>query len=245
MLPMQANWPDRLRCALAVAALHLLLGYALVAGFALAPAPASTSPLKLFDVAAPPQEPPAPAPARAAPEREAAAAPPDRAARPSPVVAPPPMVAIEPPPPLVAAPVAGAGPDPSAGAAALPGPGTGAGGEGTGLGSGRGGDGAGGDGRGRRPRLLRGRIVEADYPRAAWRQRAGGTVVARLSIGADGAVAGCAIHRSSGHAALDAATCRLIRERFRYAPARDAAGRAVPSETGWRQRWWLERHRAR
>ena len=40
---------------------------------------------------------------------------------------------------------------------------------------------------------------------------------------------------------LDAATCRLIVERFRYRPALDAAGRPTTDVRHWRQRWWLER----
>jgi protein TonB len=32
----------------------------------------------------------------------------------------------------------------------------------------------------------------------------------------------------------------LIRQRFRFTPARDAQGNPVPSEQGWRQRWWQD-----
>ena len=64
------------------------------------------------------------------------------------------------------------------------------------------------------------------------RGRAGaqGTAGFRLVIGADGAVTGCTITRSSGDAALDAATCAILLGRARYEPARDAAGRAMPGQ---------------
>jgi protein TonB len=60
----------------------------------------------------------------------------------------------------------------------------------------------------------------------------------RYVVGTDGRVSGCRVTRSSGHAELDATTCRLIEQRFRYRPARDAAGRPVP-ETVSRTFDWL------
>ncbi|MDE0879066.1 MAG: hypothetical protein OSB00_10455 [Sphingomonas bacterium] len=48
---------------------------------------------------------------------------------------------------------------------------------------------------------------------------------------------------SSGVASLDATTCKLVEKRFRYTPARNAAGTAVAEERGWRQRWWLDGER--
>jgi protein TonB len=42
---------------------------------------------------------------------------------------------------------------------------------------------------------------------------------------------------SSGNRALDDTTCRLILKRFRFAPARDAAGMAVPGEVDYDQEW--------
>ena len=72
----------------------------------------------------------------------------------------------------------------------------------------------------------------------------GGLAVGGLlgfEIGADGRVKQCTVIQSSGHADLDATTCRLIKQRFRYRPARDARGNAVPDVKGWKQTWWLER----
>jgi protein TonB len=114
--------------------------------------------------------------------------------------------------------------------------GGGTGGSGAGL-SGRG-SGAGGGTPAVPARLTSGRIQPRDYPRAA--AGAQGSVTVHLRIGTSGAVTGCTVARSSGNAVLDATTCRLIRERFRYAPARTADGRAVTDLVGWRQRWWRD-----
>ena len=236
-------WRKRARSLLGVALVHLLLAWALIAGLGYRFALPGSDELKTFDVIAsppPPTEEPV-RPRSVAPE--GASAPPNRRAEPAPVVAPTPRIRIEVAQQVGAAPVAGSGTDASAGASALPGPGTGAGGTGTGLGSGGAGSGTGGGGIATRARLIRGDIDDDDYPRAAYRARIGGIVTARLSIGADGRVVECSVSRSSGNAELDETTCRLIRQRFRYAPARDRDGNAVPSEAGWRQTWWLEPRR--
>jgi len=41
---------------------------------------------------------------------------------------------------------------------------------------------------------------------------------------ADGRVTGCTVTGSSGSAALDNATCRIMRSRARFSPARDSNG---------------------
>jgi protein TonB len=43
--------------------------------------------------------------------------------------------------------------------------------------------------------------------------------------------------RSSGSAALDETTCRLVLKRFRFAPARDANGQPTPGEIDYDQEW--------
>jgi hypothetical protein len=43
----------------------------------------------------------------------------------------------------------------------------------------------------------------------------------------------------SGSAALDAATCRIVRARTRYLPARDMAGRAVSGRIAGTVNWRL------
>ncbi len=232
----------RLGSAVAAAAVHLLLGYALIAGLGIRPPILPAEPLKLFDIAAEPPPPPEtrPAPRPKADAPEGAAAPPNLEADPTPIVAPTPRIRIEVAEALGAAPIAGSGSATSAGASTVAGLGTGAGGDGTGTGAGGEGRGPGSGGIATRARHLRGRIGDDDYPRGAYRERVGGTVIAQLTVSAEGRISRCEISRSSGNAELDSTTCRLILRRFRYAPARDAQGRAVASQVGWRQLWWLE-----
>lgn len=63
-----------------------------------------------------------------------------------------------------------------------------------------------------------------DYPAAALRNREQGRVAFALGIGGDGRVNACRITASSGSAALDSATCRIMRSRARYTPATDLRG---------------------
>ena len=63
-----------------------------------------------------------------------------------------------------------------------------------------------------------------DYPAAAMRNNEQGRVAFSLDVGADGRVTACRVRQSSGSAALDSATCRIMRSRARFAPARDAQG---------------------
>jgi protein TonB len=241
----QAN-RDRIASAAAVAAFHALLGYALIAGLGIDVAGKASDTLKLFDIS--PEAPPLPAeppppPAAPAVAPEAAAAPPGFKAEASPIVAPPPQVRVEVPPPLAAAPTLGAGGDTSQGASNRPGSGTGAGGEGSGTGSGGSGSGSGPGGAVTRARQVEGALSGRDYPRAAKRARAAGTVLVRYTVNTDGRVTGCTITQSSGNADLDNVTCRLIERRFRYEPARDAQGRPVPDTLTGRHIWWTEPRR--
>lgn len=218
----RSSWSrERIASAVGVIVLHLLLGYAFVTGLAQRVAERVGDELRVFDVTVPPVPPPVED--ERTPEPEGAAAPPALRADPVPVVAPTPVVPLPVPPPVTTAPVAREGTQASAGAADTPGPGTGAGGEGSGTGAGGAGTGTGGGGAARAQRIS-GQLENRDYPRAALRARAEGSVSVRYTVRADGRVAGCAVTRSSGNADLDATTCRLIERRFRYRPARDAAG---------------------
>lgn len=143
-------------------------------------------------------------------------------------------------PPIAAAPQPGIGNDASAGATPNPGAGSGAGGRGDGTGAGGSGSGLGG---GTKAVWQSGAIRDRDYPAAASRARVGGEVEVRFTIEPTGRVTGCRVTRSSGDAALDQTTCRLIEDRFRFRPATNAAGDAIASAYGWRQSWWLERGR--
>jgi protein TonB len=66
-----------------------------------------------------------------------------------------------------------------------------------------------------------------DYPADAQRNGEQGSVRARLDIDKRGRVHGCTVIESSGHASLDLATCRILQNRARFSPARDAKGTSV------------------
>lgn len=78
-----------------------------------------------------------------------------------------------------------------------------------------------------------------DYPAAALRYDQEGTVAVMLNVGVDGRVTGCTVTSSSGSAALDSTTCRLLRNRARFEPARDARGRAIAGTSAATIRWAL------
>ena len=70
-------------------------------------------------------------------------------------------------------------------------------------------------------------IGEDDYPDIARRNEETGTVRARLDIGSTGKVTGCTVVVSSGSTALDSTTCRILKARARFTPAKDSNGQAV------------------
>ena len=198
--------------------------------------------IDLADVTPPPPPPPE------RPERRRAdkAAPKDEAGmrnlenKATPIVAPP-VTPLIPPPPVVTARQADAGSATQTGASPLPGPGRGAGSYGNGLGGGGlGGDGDGsGDGEAvRGPRRTSGRIAFRDLPEGllAEGQEAAATVL--FAVEADGTARDCRIEHSSGLAAIDALTCRLIEQRFRYRPAVNRAGRPVRSMVRETHTWY-------
>jgi TonB family protein len=86
-------------------------------------------------------------------------------------------------------------------------------------------------------RIVEGQVGEADYPAAALEARAEGVTVADLSLDRSGRVLGCTVSQSSGHAALDETTCRILSERFRF----ERAGRGAPETSARRIRiaWQL------
>ncbi|MET4896809.1 TonB family protein [Sphingomonadaceae bacterium jetA1] len=238
----RSDWRGRLFAAILTGIMVLGLGVFLVIGLSMSFLTETKEGLETFDVPLPT---PTPAP-RIQPKKipshrpRGAAAPPNLRSQATPVVAPPPVVVLPPVSPVVAAPVAGTGTQASQGASDRPGPGTGAGGIGNGTGSGGSGD---GDGYGEEtpPRRIRGRIKDSDYPAAAADAGASGTVQVRYFVNIDGRVSGCVVTRSSGNAALDEVTCRLIEKRYRYDPSRDADGRPVRSIIMVNQDWVLER----
>src|SRR6185437_10936038 len=80
---------------------------------------------------------------------------------------------------------------------------------------------------------------DSDYPAEAIRRREQGVAAYVLDVDATGQVSACQITGSSGSAILDEATCRILRERARFTPARDRRGRAVPDRISARTRWVL------
>jgi protein TonB len=238
---------ERAASAAAVLLCHAVLVGLLISGIGRDHPRRERKPLAVFDVRRPPPPPPLieVVPPKAPVGKAAGrASPPDRTAAPSPVVAPPPAVRIETAPPVAAAPVAGNGPDRSAGTAPVTGPGTGSGGAHSGVGSGGSGAGTGsGDGNGAggarptRARLIAGSLSATDYPRVLRGAGVGGRVEIHITVDPDGQVGRCLVIRSSGSAELDATTCALVRERYRFEPARDAAGRAVADLVGESHLW--------
>jgi len=234
---------NRLKSATAVVLLHVVVGYAILNAFDIRPGDvvkSSLSSLNVIDVSIPPVvADKKPKQATQKPEGAASAA--NLKKTSAPREAPKRIFEIPQPKSLPAAPKAGNGSENDAGAADRPGPGTGAGGVGSGFGSGNRGDGTGGGGIASRAKLVGGRITNADYPKSATAARQGGSVTAHFTVGVDGRARKCRVVKSSGNADIDATTCRLIEQRFRYEPARNKAGYPISDVTGWQQTWWLER----
>lgn len=78
------------------------------------------------------------------------------------------------------------------------------------------------------------RFTDYGYPADAMDAGEQGFVAYRLDIGPDGRVSHCSILQSSGSAALDSGTCRVVSDRARFTPARDGEGRPIPDRRdGW------------
>ncbi|MEA3029289.1 MAG: hypothetical protein QOG13_614 [Sphingomonadales bacterium] len=99
--------------------------------------------------------------------------------------------------------------------------------------------GAVGDGPSRAQANLAQYLSDADYPPEAIRNGEHGIVGIRLEVGADGVVTACRVTAPSGSPSLDAASCRVMTERARFTPARNAAGQAVADSVASRIRWVL------
>ncbi len=80
-------------------------------------------------------------------------------------------------------------------------------------------------------------VMDDDYPIDALRNNEQGTVAFALDVSPQGRVTGCTITQSSGSASLDAATCRIMRSRAAFQPARDDSGRAASDRVTSRIRW--------
>lgn len=225
----------RLWLLLAVALLHVGLGFAILTGLAsgaitLIQDAATAAYSVPLDPPAPPPPPANPVPTPEPAGDEGAAA---KRAKPKPVAAPPAQIPNK---AMAAAPVASTGDATKSGAAGA-GSGTGGGNAGAGTGAGGSGDGS-GSGAGRAVKIAGDITATRDYPARTRNLRLGKSVVVVLTVGTDGRVHGCRIHQASPDPEADAITCRLATERFRFRPATDRAGTPIASEFGWQQRWF-------
>src|SRR6476661_6893372 len=210
---------SRIAAIVIVAIIHALLGYAFVTGLAYNVVKKVAADLKTFNVEEPPppdQKPPPPPPPQPNPPPPVVPPPPivRTNTMPPPVtttnVAPPPQITMTAPP---APPLPPAPPPPP------PPP----------------------------PRVepakakanLASYVSDADYPDSAIRAEEQGTTGFRLQVGPDGRVTSCEVTSSSGSAALDSATCRIMKSRARFTPAHDATGKPTSDSTSSRIRWVL------
>ncbi len=90
-----------------------------------------------------------------------------------------------------------------------------------------------------RAELIAGHISAEDYPAEARSAREEGVVRIRFEVNEDGAVTDCTVVGSSGSESLDSASCALVSQRFRFAPAKDAEGRAIAETRTQSIRWAL------
>ena len=228
-----ADTPQRLKAMVAVGAVHVALGAAILTGLDVDTVSRAVDGLRTFEVSVPEPPPPPPPPTRQADrarDEEGAAG---KKAEPTPVVAPEPKIRVPATPPVAAAPVAGTGSASSAGAASS-GTGTGAGGSG----SGRGGGGA-GDFSGFTPAVLVRNLTRSDYRRLTGGRLPRGSAMVALTVDTGGNPTKCRISRSSGDSAVDSGLCPLITSRLRFRPARDASGRPVPYGLQYVANWSL------
>jgi len=80
-------------------------------------------------------------------------------------------------------------------------------------------------------------VTNEDY-RPRWiQEELSGTARFTLQIDARGKVTGCTITRSTGHPALDTATCDLVSKRARFDAARDGNGKPVAGSYSNSVRW--------
>jgi periplasmic protein TonB len=235
------NRRDRILSITAAALLHLGVGYLLLQSFGVDVVRTARSVLKVSTLEAEQAKPPPPPVPEKTKQEEPSGAASARniKSKATPKEAPKPKVKIKVKNPVTVAEKAATSNDATSGSSNIIGSGTGAGGQGSGTGAGGGGNG-GGSAMAARAKLISGRISNKDYPKSAAKDKIGGTVTVYYNVLPSGRVSGCVVKQSSGNAALDETTCRLVEERFRYNPARGRNGEAISDKTGWRQTWWLE-----
>jgi protein TonB len=221
---------ERTIALVAVVAVQLTLAFVLLSGLRVTVAGSVDEVQRLmdFDLAKPPPPPP-PVLVKRTDARHASSSAPKAEPRPlggspgaQPAHAPPsvtPIVAVR---PTVAPSGGGTGTGPATGAGA----GGGTGGQGFGEGDG-----------GTDLEHIGGEILPSDYPRDLGRAGVGGRVSVTFTVLPNGRVSGCRVDRSSGAPQLDALTCRLIEQRFRFRPSTDRYGRPIADEVDWDHDW--------
>jgi len=221
---------ERAIALVAVAAVQLALGSALLEGLRVRVTQSPQVVERLIEVALPRTPPVPPQPqAEPKPEQDVSSAPKAEqkslggSPGPQPAHAPPsiaPVVAIN---PTLAPSGGGSGTGPALG---------------SGAGGGSGGTGyAASGGGGTDIEQIAGDITPRDYPRRLAKAGIGGTVGMRFTVEVNGRVKGCVVIHSSGVPELDALTCRLVEQRFIYRPATDRYGRPVPDQVELEWTW--------
>jgi protein TonB len=89
------------------------------------------------------------------------------------------------------------------------------------------------------PVWISGGPTDADNRRGRFR----GSVVVQFTVAPDGRVANCSAAQSSGNPQLDAMTCRVLVERGRFSPARNAQGQPIASQAHATYAWNSGRRR--
>ena len=112
---------------------------------------------------------------------------------------------------------------------------------GSSSGGGTGGEGYGEGGGGTDLEKIAGDIYPSDYPRSLGNAGVGGRVGVTFTVETNGRVTNCRVTRSSGIPQLDALTCRLMEERFRFRPSTDRYGRPIRDEVDWDHDWVASR----
>lgn len=220
---------ERVLALAAVAVVQIVFGAVLLIGLRVDLLRRSELVTRLVDIRLTPPPPPLPRSSEHRLARRSSAAPKAKAVKLGGSPGPKPAAAIHAPAAIVplrpAAPESGGGT--GRGAAA-----------GAGGGGGTGGQGTGADGDGGTDLVqIAGAILPSDYPRDLRERGLGGRVEMVFTVGTAGRVTSCTVTRSSGIPELDALTCRLIQQRFRYRPSTDRFGRPIVDEVEGEHDW--------
>jgi len=202
---------NRITAIIIVALIHIALGYALVTGLAYSAISKVMKKVTTVDIKEEQKPPPPPPPPP----------PPDHAPPPPPIVAPPPPMNISVAPPTITTVSAPPPAAPPAPVLAPPAPAAPRYQPVAAVAKGSPGDWA----------------TPDDYPSRPLREGVQGTTGFRVSVGTNGRVTGCEVTSSSGNAELDAATCKLVSARARFAPAKDGEGQPTTGAYANRVKW--------